>query len=132
MKRLALAVLSCGFLALAHFAGAATSGNGVSVTTYTGGCRAGVVDVNPHFSIYKNNVYIRDVSVGLYDASNRLILTAAGGGAYGFPQDSMYYAGSQLVHARWYAYAPRGGQYVVVYVKTAAGIAVIDRATCRT
>jgi hypothetical protein len=110
---------------------ASSTGGGITITTYTGGCRAGVIDVNPQLSIARGWVFV-DMYATLYDGRGRILATSRGYGNASFPYRS-YYGPATVKTPRWYTYAPRGGQYVKIFIKNSSGQLVVhDTATCRT
>lgn len=106
------------------------SGGGVQVVTYTGGCRAGIVDMNPQFRITKGWAFV-NMFAALYDANGRMLMTSGGSGSLVYR--SFYGPTNWIKTVRWYVYAPNGGAYVKVFVRNADDhLVLVDTATCRT
>jgi hypothetical protein len=97
-------------------------GQKVDITTYTGGCGTGIVDVNPHLVVKEQGKVC--VSIELVDANGARLTTS--GIVY---EDFVYPSEIGTIH--WRASAPHGGTHVHVYADM-DGEVTKDTAQCRT
>jgi hypothetical protein len=105
-----------------------SSGNEqVTITTYTGGCGTGIVDVNPHLHFNRNG-NCESVAIELVNAAGAKLATSGNlleqGGHW-------FDAGQEYNYLRWRAEVPRGGTDVHVYVLMNGELAT-DSAHCAT
>ena len=106
---------------------AETSREGITVRTYTGGCRYGVVDVNPQFRVTRGQGTII-IYAALYNINGQPIATS------GDLVHEPFYASPTTWYTgtRWYQRVPSGGVRVVVFVKRDRRLVLYDHAPCRT
>jgi hypothetical protein len=105
---------------------ASASGGGITVVTYTGGCRAGWIDINPQLQINRGARFVH-MYAALYTAQGRILRTS------GTIVYQTFYGPARAAWPRWYGGVPSGGAYVKVYVKNEAGrLLLVDTARCRT
>lgn len=127
---LAVAIAFASLLGVAPApVGASASGGGITVTTYTGGCRYGYVDINPQIRVQSGWVFV-NMYAALYNANGRILKTSGGDGSIVYRS---FYGPSRATWPRWQGSVPRGGAYVKVFVKNADDhLVLVDTATCRT
>lgn len=98
-------------------------GKALVLTTYTGGCGTGVVDVNPH--VVAKIQALLTVWIELIDGAGQRV--AASGVIY----ENVVFTGTDIDCGRWRQAVPRGGVSVHVYANLNEET-VKDTAQCRT
>jgi hypothetical protein len=101
----------------------AAHGRTMVITTYTGGCGTGEVDVNPH--VEAKVEALLSVSVELVNEAGETLAHS------GVIYNNWVATGVDISCGRWHASVPRGGSKVHVYGEM-DGEVVTDTATCNT
>jgi hypothetical protein len=100
-----------------------TSGANATVTTYTGGCGTGVVDLNPHL-----NARIKALLIVSIELVNDAGATIERSGPF---YNNVVYPGVDIDCGRWHVAAPPVGAEVHVFAEI-DGEVIRDTARCAT